>query len=235
MRPSFVLLFTFLSLTAQAACGGSSGGHVTVIGTAPLAQDLSSSKSAHDSIFTDFRAEAARLGDLGHSIFVDAASPTDVAFVDAWSSKEGFMAFGAEPDVMARDGKLFAGPPAVSVVSLRSGWTMWGEFSRETPDGHPVNMALIRGKLAAGEDKSRAVHNQGAAQAESQARESGDVAHQVYLDSDDPSQFIVIDLWTSLDGAQNLYGTPSFQASFAQLLSGPPSVTLYTGTDWAQW
>jgi quinol monooxygenase YgiN len=234
LRSLTLFALALTSVTCAIGCG-SSPPPLTVISTALLAQDSATAQSRHDAIFGGLKGEASRLGDLAHAIFVDAASSTNVVSVDLWSTKQGFDEFVAEPSVSEQDATLFATPPDVAIVSLRSGWTMWGTFSREGPDGHSVNIALIRGKLAAGEEDSRAVHNQGAGQAKATAQQLGDLAHQVYLDPSDPSAFLVIDVWTSLDGAQKLYSSPGLQASFGQLLAGPPTVTLYAGTDWVQW
>ena len=101
--------------------------------------------------------------------------------------------------------------------------------------------ARVRGPLA-GPDlaAAKARHDGIAMGAHAQATAAGDFAHHVLLGTEHAGtprdEFLAIDQWTSLDGANALYGDPDFQAAQGTLFTAPPNVQLFARrTDWHSW
>src|SRR6267142_5508139 len=95
-----------------------------------------------------------------------------------------------------------------------------------TPDAAPpaTFTARIRGPLAAATvGDSKTYHDGVAKGGEPQANANGDFAHLVGLGISDLgtplNEFLALDRWSSVDGANGLYGDPMFQAAFRPLFS----------------
>ncbi len=210
------------------------GPETTVFVEGALA-NAQTAESTHDQIFGGFRSQAASLGNVGHAAFVGLSSATSFLAVDTWNDPKGLSMFLSNPNVQSEDAQLFAGQPTVTLATLRDGWYGWGAFTRTTPDGSPAVVALIRGTLAVDPETAKGIHNMGAQQAQSSADAAGDIAHVVYLDTQDPSVFLVVDEWTNTAGPQAYYSSPLLAQGFSALLAGPPTITLYVDTSWVQW
>jgi quinol monooxygenase YgiN len=110
-----------------------------------------------------------------------------------------------------------------------------------TDDADPqLYTARIRGPLAASVSDAKAHHDQVAMGGEPQTTAAGDFAHQVGLGTTNfgtpENEFLAIDQWDNLEGAQATYSNPDFQAALAPLFSAQPSVELYARhPDWKSW
>ena len=99
--------------------------------------------------------------------------------------------------------------------------------------------ALIRGPLADPEG-AQAYHDTLAAAGEEAAKMLGDFGHDAMLGADllgaTPSDFLGIDRWDNLDGANTFYGDPKFAEAFGALFGAPPSLELFElKEDWYGW
>lgn len=113
------------------------------------------------------------------------------------------------------------------------------------PDAAPAAAAYsayVHGRLAETDmAKAQAAHDQVAGGGEEAARAAGDLAHRVYLGTGAPvpaveDEFLAIDEWQTLEGANAVYGDPNFQAGFSSLFAAPVAPELYRRRpDWHTW
>ena len=57
-----------------------------------------------------------------------------------------------------------------------------------------------------------------------QRRQPGDVAHLVFLGRADDHEFFALDIWSKSDNLEAFYSDPNFQAGFAKLFDGAPTL-----------
>src|SRR5688572_8088934 len=93
-------------------------------------------------------------------------------------------------------------------------------------------IAVVRGTVkgytaAEGAGAAMAAHDAVVAQIKPSILAAGDRAHTVFLGVADPSAFLAVDRWDDLEAARATYGSPSFQAGFAAVLDGAPSIDYY--------
>jgi hypothetical protein len=103
-------------------------------------------------------------------------------------------------------------------------------------------LATIRGKLKNDVATSKMIHNTGAMAAKAGAMMLGDFGHYVFLNLPTPDagtasdSLLIIDEWMDAANAMKFYSDPNLQASFGQLFSGPPEVSLHTvPSDWSRY
>lgn len=110
--------------------------------------------------------------------------------------------------------------------------------------GEPVDAhwgALVRGTLFTDDlDMAQGVHDPLAMGGERAATALGDYGHDALLGTTllgtTENQFLAIDQWDDLEGAQTLYGDPDFQAGFGMLFARPPTLELLQRReDWYGW
>src|SRR5204863_2579708 len=91
----------------------------------------------------------------------------------------------------------------------------------------PAFSAYVHGRLAKGDlAEAQAAHDQVAAGGEAPAKANGDDGHHVFLGIGQPVQikldeFLAIDEWQTLEGAQAVYSDPNFAAGFSSLFAEP--------------
>jgi len=93
----------------------------------------------------------------------------------------------------------------------------------------------IRGKLKGDQKSMQAIHDQVTGATKEMARAAGDLTHRVFLNPQDPSDFLGIDEWQSPEQMQAFASNPQIQEFFGQLFSAPPEVTLWADSGWNQW
>ena len=59
------------------------------------------------------------------------------------------------------------------------------------------------------------------------------IGHQAYLNPQNPKEFLAIDTWTTLKGAQKLFNDPTIAEQFAQLFESMPEITFWGESGWA--
>lgn len=94
---------------------------------------------------------------------------------------------------------------------------------------------LVRARLKDDPEAVRQIHDQVVSQTRAQAQEAGDLTHHIFLNPQDPRDFLGIDEWSSLEGFQAFAGSPEIQQFFGQLFEGQPEVTVWAESDWVQW
>ena len=79
----------------------------------------------HNEIVGRLRPRGEPLGGVGHMVFANAQEPLEFLAVDKWDTMEGLQAFMGDPSVQQEIGRLFEGPPEVTVWAVREGWTTY--------------------------------------------------------------------------------------------------------------
>ena len=83
------------------------------------------------------------------------------------------------------------------------------------------------------EQASKKIHDATAAQARVLGRSMGNVAHQPYLNPDNPREFFDVDVWNDdLEGLKKFFGDPNFAQVLSQLFEAPPEVRVWTDQGW---
>lgn len=96
--------------------------YITIVRGRLNTDDQAAAQQAHDSIVDAVRPRSEPLGAVGHQAYVDPRDPRAFVAIDRWSSLDGLQSFIGDPDVQARLGSMFDGPPDVSVLAERDGW-----------------------------------------------------------------------------------------------------------------
>lgn len=91
---------------------------------AKLKGDRQAMKQYHDDVTKATRAQAQQAGDLTHRVFQDPKDPAAFLGIDEWNSLEGIQKFSSSPQIQEFFGKLFVGPPEVTVW-VDSDWNQW--------------------------------------------------------------------------------------------------------------
>lgn len=135
-----------------------------------------------------------------------------------------------------------SGPPPGDGSSGSSSSSGTDETTGTT--GEPVDNhwgALVLGTLFTDDlMTAQATHDAVAMAGEPTAMMAGDYGHDAllgttWLDTAE-NQFLAIDQWETLEGAQRVYGDPEFQTAFGMLFARPPSLELFERReDWHGW
>lgn len=114
-----------------------------------------------------------------------------------------------------------------------------------TPDAAPTTpayTAYVHGRLAQADlAQAQTAHDAVAGGGEADAKAAGDDGHHVFLGIGQPAaanldEFLAIDEWMTIEGAQGAYGDPKFQAGFSALFAEPVMPELYRRRpDWHTW
>jgi quinol monooxygenase YgiN len=201
--------------------------------------DLAAAQARHDEIARAGEEPSLAAGDFGHQVGLGTSllgtTPNAFLAMDRWDSREAPPMFYGNPDFQAAFSTLFSGMPSLELFERQPDWHQWGDL-RSGDGATPHYYAIVRGRLR-GTDReaSRVMHDRLAEGGEEAARGAGDVAHVVGLGLADPREFLAVDVWTSMDAIEAVYGNPDFQAGFAALFEGTPTIAIYGSTDWYQW
>ncbi len=205
----------------------------TVVVKARLAtDDPELNQQAHDAVAGGSQEDAMAMGDLSHFVFLGMEDARDFLAIDVWDNLENIPAFFENPDVQEAFASIFDGPPEVAVYDRPEGYTSWGEM--EIDEGTLV--VTVEGTLAGEtEDENLELHNGVAEAGQEAALALGDYAHLVYLGVEDRRQFLAVDLWADPEGMQTFFSDPEIGAAFASLFVEPPTITIWTPSDYLQW
>lgn len=97
---------------------------VTVIIRARLKGHPATARQLHDQVTAATREQALAAGDISHRVFLNPSDPADFLGIDEWRSAEAVGAFAGSPQIAEFFGRLFDGPPDVTVW-VPSGWNEW--------------------------------------------------------------------------------------------------------------
>lgn len=202
-------------------------------------EDIEEAQLAHDAVAAGGEEAARSAGDTYHLAGLSTAllggSEGSFLGIDQWADAEGIEAFYADPAVAEGFGALFASEPTVEVFARQADWHSWGELPVPGA-GEQRWIAVVRGRLSEADPTiAQQGHDAVASGAQALAEEAGDIAHVAFTGLADPQEFLAIDVWAQEDGIEAVYGDPAFQEAFATLFEAPPTLTIYTSTDWYQW
>lgn len=93
----------------------------------------------------------------------------------------------------------------------------------------------VRARLRDDPGQIQALHDQVTGQTKEQARAAGDISHRVYLNAQDPRDFLGLDEWESAEAFRAFAENPQIQEFFGRLFEGQPEVTVWEDPGWNQW
>jgi quinol monooxygenase YgiN len=82
---------------------------------------------------------------------------------------------------------------------------------------------------------AQALHDQVTGATKDAARAAGDLSHRTYLDPNDPTRFVGIDVWQSGEAFQAFASDPRIAEFFGGLFDGQPEVTVWVDSGWNAW
>lgn len=85
-------------------------------------RDTMTAQQAHDATVALLSPISKPLGALHHQPFFSPQKPSEFLAMDTWRNPEGLQKFMQDPQVAAEFGRLFEGPPEVTVWR-ESGWS----------------------------------------------------------------------------------------------------------------
>jgi quinol monooxygenase YgiN len=93
----------------------------------------------------------------------------------------------------------------------------------------------IRARLKGNPESIQKIHDEVTGATKEMARQAGDLTHVVYLNPQEPRDFLGIDTWKSAEQAQAFAGSPQIQEFFGRMFEGEPEVTVWTESGWNKW
>lgn len=94
---------------------------------------------------------------------------------------------------------------------------------------------IVRAKLKGDQAAMKKYHDEVTKATRGAAQQAGDLTHRIFLDPRDPSAFLGIDEWNSLEGIQAFSSSPQIKEFFGNLFAGPPDVTIWVESGWNEW
>lgn len=96
-------------------------------------------------------------------------------------------------------------------------------------------LVTIRGRLRDEPEAIKKIHDEVTAATKDMAQQAGDISHRVYLNPQDPRDFLGIDEWKTAEAVQGFSANPQIQKFFGQMFGSPPEVTIWEDHGWNQW
>ncbi|HYU56494.1 MAG TPA: antibiotic biosynthesis monooxygenase family protein [Actinomycetota bacterium] len=96
-------------------------------------------------------------------------------------------------------------------------------------------MVTVRGRLRDTPEAIRKIHDEVTAATKDMARQAGDISHRVYLNPQDPRDFLGIDEWETAEAVQAFSANPQIQQFFGQMFEALPETTIWEDSGWNQW
>ena len=93
----------------------------------------------------------------------------------------------------------------------------------------------IRARLKSDPKSIQKIHDEVTGATKEMARQAGDLSHAVYLNAQDPRDFLGIDTWQSAEQAQAFAGSPQIVEFFGRMFEGEPEVKIWRDSGWNQW
>jgi quinol monooxygenase YgiN len=93
----------------------------------------------------------------------------------------------------------------------------------------------IRARLKGSQESIQRIHDEVTGATKEMARQAGDLTHIVYLNPQDPRDFLGIDTWQSAEKAMAFAGSPQIQDFFSKMFEGQPEVTIWEESGWNKW
>ncbi|MFO0613032.1 MAG: hypothetical protein U0414_10610 [Polyangiaceae bacterium] len=199
--------------------------------------DIAAAMAKHDMLASGGEAQSKAGGDFAHDPFLGTTllgtKENQFVAIDRWSSDANMDAFYGNPDFQAAFGQLFAAAPEFDTF-LRTDFHQWGSLDAADAS-NPHFFVVVRGTFKSLPDQVQSEHDAIAMAGEAQVKAAGDVAHVVYSGRKDPQEALIVDVWGQADNIVAVYSDPNFQMAVGGLFSSPPTVGVYTSTDWHGW
>jgi quinol monooxygenase YgiN len=93
----------------------------------------------------------------------------------------------------------------------------------------------IRARLKSDPASIQKIHDEVTGATKEMARQAGDISHIVYLNPEDPREFLGIDTWQSAEQAQAFAASRQIQEFFGRMFEGQPEVTVWAESGWNKW
>lgn len=205
-------------------------GTYLVVVTGQLKGDLDEAalQATHDGIIAAMAPAARKAGDLAHAPYLGAQDPRAFMAVDVWNSLSALQRFYSDPKAQQALSGLFSAPPEIQVFT-EAGWASYGARWYQRPAALAMVTAPLKGKNPL---VSRHLHDAIIAQSAAQARRLGDLTHDAYLGLQDPTRFLAVDTWSSVENMQRFYADPGARRAFMTMFAAPPTVTIYVDKGW---
>lgn len=206
-----------------------------------IADSIEDQQAVHDAGTMAAQEGAMAAGDFSHRGLVSTSMLGTVQgeylALDQWLAPiEVAQGFYADPAFLAGIGMLIAEDPSVDVFEPAPSFHSWGSLEAADDSGMIHHKVVVRGRLAGDDaDAARQAHDALASAGEEASVAAGDVAHVVFLDPNDPLEFIAVDVWSSPDNLEAVYTDPAFATGFGDLFAEPPSITVFASTNWYEW
>jgi hypothetical protein len=199
---------------------------------APTAEAI---RQQHDAVFAGPRLRTSHHG--SHAATVALAPPPagtapQLLLVEELDSDAAAADFADDPAVAA----LFASAPEVTVLTVQSDWEHWGGSA---PLGAGAGGARyfvpIRGSLAGAPDAARTTHDGFFSAGRPSFEPAGYERHHAYTVRGAAGQLEMLGVWNNLEHLQAAATSPMFGTFLNSLFAAPPTVTVFTTTDWVSW
>ncbi len=98
-------------------------------------------------------------------------------------------------------------------------------------------IVTVHGTLKGSDEQaSKKMHDSTAAEARKLGKPLGNIAHQPYLNPENPREFFDVDVWDdNLDGLKKFFGDPGFAKVMSELFEGMPEIRVWTDKGWLRW
>ena len=93
----------------------------------------------------------------------------------------------------------------------------------------------IRARLKSDPATIQKIHDEVTGATKEMARQAGDISHVVYLDAQDPREFLGIDTWQSAEQAMGFAASPQIVEFFGRMFEGQPEVKIWRDSGWNRW
>lgn len=92
-------------------------------------------------------------------------------------------------------------------------------------------ITTVRGKLRESDPTAaKELHNGIVARLRPKLEPMGGSSHMVFANAQDPTEFLAVDRWDSMEGL-NALQDPAIQAEIGSMFDGPPQVTVWSVRD----
>ena len=98
-------------------------------------------------------------------------------------------------------------------------------------------IVTVHGMLKGNDEQaSKKLHDATAGQARPIGKSLGNVAHQPYLNPENPREFFDVDVWdNNLEGLKKFFSDPGMAKVMGELFEAPPEIKIYADKGWARW
>jgi len=177
------------------------------------------------------------------AVLLFAACGDDVGPGGAPGSSSETSADGSASGTTTSEGADSSTSVASSTTELGTSTSTDGaDSSGGTSGGEDTTyIALIRGTMSTQDlDEAKALHDAIAGEAMGPAMAAGDFGHDPLLGTTllgtTENEFLALDRWTNLDGANAVYSDPAFLRAFGSFFARPPALDLFERqTTWAEY